>query len=104
TATYTRISEEAQERVRQFIRPFDLKAAPLLRVGLVDLGVQGVEQESQHLLMLDMHHIVSDGASMEVLTDEFVRLYGGEELSPLRIQYKDYAVWQQSETHQEWMQ
>ncbi|KAF6563823.1 hypothetical protein G9G53_25670, partial [Paenibacillus sp. EKM206P] len=41
TATYTRISEEAQERVRQFIRPFDLKAAPLLRVGLVDLGVQG---------------------------------------------------------------
>ncbi|WP_432420087.1 condensation domain-containing protein, partial [Paenibacillus polymyxa] len=104
TATYTRISEEAQERVRQFIRPFDLKAAPLLRVGLVDLGVQGVGQESQHLLMLDMHHIVSDGVSMEVLTDEFVRLYGGEELSPLRIQYKDYAVWQQSETHQEWMQ
>ncbi|MBP1312797.1 acyl carrier protein, partial [Paenibacillus sp. 1182] len=93
TATYTRISEEAQERVRQFIRPFDLKAAPLLRVGLVDLGVQGVGQESQHLLMLDMHHIVSDGVSMEVLTDEFVRLYGGEELSPLRIQYKDYAVW-----------
>ncbi|MGV6939169.1 condensation domain-containing protein, partial [Paenibacillus sp. CMM36] len=76
----------------------------LLRVGLVDLGVQGVEQESQHLLMLDMHHIVSDGVSMEVLTDEFVRLYGGEELSPLRIQYKDYAVWHQSETHQEWMQ
>ncbi|WP_039275375.1 condensation domain-containing protein, partial [Paenibacillus polymyxa] len=104
TATYTRISQEAQERVRQFIRPFDLKAAPLLRVGLVDLGAQGTEQAPQHLLMLDMHHIVSDGVSMEVLTDEFVRLYGGEELLPLRIQYKDYAVWQQSEAHQEWMQ
>ncbi|WP_230486238.1 condensation domain-containing protein, partial [Paenibacillus polymyxa] len=104
TATDTTISQEAQERVRQFVRPFDLKAAPLLRVGLVDLDVQGAEQESQHLLMLDMHHIVSDGVSMEVLTDEFVRLYGGEELSPLRIQYKDYAVWQQSEAHQEWMQ
>ncbi|MGG4216520.1 amino acid adenylation domain-containing protein, partial [Paenibacillus alvei] len=104
TDTDTTVSQEAQDRVRQFVRPFDLKAAPLLRVGLVDLGVQGVEQESQHLLMLDMHHIVSDGVSMEVLTDEFVHLYGGEELSPLRIQYKDYAVWQQSETHQEWMQ
>ncbi|OMF65133.1 hypothetical protein BK143_26895, partial [Paenibacillus peoriae] len=104
TATDTTISQEAQERVRQFVRPFDLKAAPLLRVGLVDLGVQGAEQEQQHLLMLDMHHIVSDGVSMEVLTDEFVRLYGGEELSPLRVQYKDYAVWQQSEAHQEWMQ
>ncbi|WDZ63753.1 non-ribosomal peptide synthase/polyketide synthase [Paenibacillus polymyxa] len=104
TATDTTVSQDAQELVRQFVRPFDLKAVPLLRVGLVDLGVQGVEQESQHLLMLDMHHIVSDGVSMEVLTDEFVRLYGGEELLPLRIQYKDYAVWQQSEAHQEWMQ
>ncbi|WP_418027853.1 non-ribosomal peptide synthase/polyketide synthase [Paenibacillus sp. JJ1722] len=104
TATDTTVSQEAQELVRQFVRPFDLKAVPLLRVGLVDLGVQGVEQESQHLLMLDMHHIVSDGVSMEVLTDEFVRLYSGEELLPLRIQYKDYAVWQQSEAHQEWMQ
>ncbi|MDP1513428.1 amino acid adenylation domain-containing protein, partial [Paenibacillus ottowii] len=104
TDMYTMVSKEAQERVRRFVRPFDLKAAPLLRVGLVDLGVSGAEQEVQHLLMLDMHHIVSDGVSMEVLTDEFVRLYGGEELAPLRIQYKDYAVWQQSEAHQEWMQ
>ncbi|MGX1571884.1 amino acid adenylation domain-containing protein, partial [Paenibacillus terrae] len=104
TDTDTMVSKEAQERVRRFVRPFDLQAAPLLRVGLVDLGIQGVEQESQHLLMLDMHHIVSDGVSMGVLTDEFVRLYEGEELSPLRIQYKDYAVWQQSEAHQEWMQ
>ncbi|KEO76547.1 hypothetical protein EL23_22660 [Paenibacillus polymyxa] len=100
----TMVSQEAQERVQQFVRPFDLQSAPLLRVGLVDLGVQGTEQELQHLLMLDMHHIVSDGVSMGVLTDEFVRLYDGEELSPLRIQYKDYAVWQQSEAHQEWMQ
>ncbi|WP_337194240.1 amino acid adenylation domain-containing protein, partial [Paenibacillus sp. OT2-17] len=100
----TMVSKEAQERVQQFVRPFDLQVAPLLRVGLVDLGVQETEQEPQHLLMLDMHHIVSDGVSMGVLTDEFVRLYDGEELSPMRIQYKDYAVWQQSEAHQEWMQ
>ncbi|WP_157244253.1 condensation domain-containing protein, partial [Paenibacillus elgii] len=44
-----------------------------------------------------------DGVSMGVLTDEFVRLYGGEELPPLRIQYKDYAAWQQADVHGEWM-
>ncbi|RPE04903.1 non-ribosomal peptide synthetase, partial [Paenibacillus polymyxa] len=104
TDTDTRVGKEVDELVSCFVRPFDLKAAPLLRVGLVDLGVSGTEQEPQHVLMLDMHHIVSDGVSMGVLTNEFVRLYDGEQLAPLRIQYKDYAVWQQSETHQEWMQ
>ncbi|WP_156497359.1 condensation domain-containing protein, partial [Paenibacillus jamilae] len=90
TDTDMMANKEVQELVSRFVRPFDLKAAPLLRIGLVDLGVQGGEQEAQHLLMLDMHHIVSDGVSMGVLTEEFVRLYDGEELSPLRIQYKDY--------------
>ncbi|EHS57413.1 non-ribosomal peptide synthetase, partial [Paenibacillus sp. Aloe-11] len=98
------VTPETRELVRRFVRPFNLQTAPLLRVGLADLGVQGPEQAPQHLLMLDMHHIVSDGVSMGVLTDEFVRLYDGEELSPMRIQYKDYAVWQQGEAHQEWMQ
>lgn len=51
----------------------------------------------RYLLMFDMHHIVSDGVSMDVLVEELVRLYGGELLEPLRIQYKDYAVWQQSD-------
>ncbi|MGG1673954.1 condensation domain-containing protein, partial [Paenibacillus sp. NRS-1783] len=95
--------KEVQEWVQRFVRPFDLQAAPLLRVALIDLGVQGIEEEPQHLLMLDMHHIISDGASMGVLTNEFVRLYSGEELSTLRIQYKDYAVWQQSESQQNGM-
>ncbi|KAF6612972.1 condensation domain-containing protein, partial [Paenibacillus sp. EKM101P] len=104
TDTDTRVNKEVQELVSCFVRPFDLQAAPLLRVGLVDLGVSGAGQEPQHVLMLDMHHIVSDGVSMGVLTEEFVRLYDGEQLAPLRIQYKDYAVWQQSEVHQKWMQ
>ncbi|MFB6367904.1 condensation domain-containing protein, partial [Paenibacillus elgii] len=87
--------EEAGEVVRQFVRAFDLSKPPLLRVGLVELA------EERHILMLDMHHIVSDGVSMDVLVEEFSRLYGGEELEPLRIQYKDYAAWQQSEGQQE---
>ncbi|MCM3268071.1 non-ribosomal peptide synthetase [Paenibacillus elgii] len=88
------------ERIRRFVRPFDLRQPPLLRVGLIplDLGKPGVNQEPErHLLLFDMHHIVSDGVSMGILTNEFGRLYGGETLPALRIQYKDYAAWQQAE-------
>ncbi|MBG9766181.1 non-ribosomal peptide synthetase, partial [Paenibacillus polymyxa] len=89
---YVQISEEqAEETVRQFVRPFDLAKPPLLRVGLAELA------PDRHILMFDTHHIVSDGVSIDVLIEELVRLYSGEQLEPLRIQYKDYAVWQQSD-------
>ncbi|PUA36864.1 non-ribosomal peptide synthetase, partial [Paenibacillus elgii] len=87
--------QEAKAIVRDFIRPFDLAKPPLLRVGLIELAPE------RHILMLDMHHIVSDGVSADVLVEEFARLYSGEELLGLRIQYKDYAVWQQSEAQKE---
>nr|WP_280922048.1 non-ribosomal peptide synthetase [Paenibacillus sp. PvR133] len=89
---YVQISgEQAEETVRQFVRPFDLAKPPLLRVGLAELA------PDRHILMFDTHHIVSDGVSIDVLIEEFVHLYSGEQLEPLRIQYKDYAVWQQSD-------
>nr|WP_083858705.1 non-ribosomal peptide synthetase [Paenibacillus sp. OSY-SE] len=88
---------EADAAIRSFIRPFDLEKPPLLRVGLIELS------QDRHILMYDMHHIISDGVSMEIVVEEFVRLYGGEKLPPLRIQYKDYAAWQQSEPQQELM-
>ncbi|HLP60972.1 MAG TPA: amino acid adenylation domain-containing protein, partial [Candidatus Deferrimicrobium sp.] len=74
--------------IESFIRPFDLSQAPLLRVGLLKLA------KEEYLLMVDMHHIISDGVSMVVLVKEFMALYEGRELSPLRLQYKDYAWWQ----------
>ncbi|MHA6533452.1 non-ribosomal peptide synthetase [Paenibacillus sp. BAC0078] len=79
--------EEAEARVKAFVRPFDLSEAPLLRAGLIRL------EEERHVLLLDMHHIISDGTSMDVFVDEFARLYAGEKLAPLAIHYKDYAVW-----------
>ncbi|WP_366293179.1 non-ribosomal peptide synthase/polyketide synthase [Paenibacillus sp. AN1007] len=89
---YVEINEDqAEETVRQFVRAFDLAKPPLLRVGLAELA------PDRHILMFDTHHIVSDGVSIDVLIEEFVRLYSGETLEPLRIQYKDYAVWQQSD-------
>lgn len=83
--------EEAAAVVQAFIRPFDLAKPPLLRAELVELAAD------RYLLMFDMHHIISDGVSMDVFVEELVRLYGGESLEPLHIQYKDYAVWQQSD-------
>jgi amino acid adenylation domain-containing protein len=78
--------------VKNFIRPFDLSQAPLLRVGLIK------RERGKHILLLDLHHIISDGTSQEILTKELKALYSnwGEELTPLKLQYKDYAGWQHS--------
>ena len=67
---------------KNFIRPFDLSCAPLLRVGLVKL------EKQKHILMVDMHHIISDGTSRRVLTEEFMALYDGKELPGLRFNIK----------------
>ncbi|GCE15722.1 type I polyketide synthase [Tengunoibacter tsumagoiensis] len=75
--------------IKEFVRPFDLAQAPLLRVTLVQLAPQ------RYALLLDMHNIIADGASMNIFVKEFCALYKGEPLPPLRIQYKDYAEWQQ---------
>uniref|UniRef100_UPI0013571877 amino acid adenylation domain-containing protein n=1 Tax=Paenibacillus puerhi TaxID=2692622 RepID=UPI0013571877 len=86
----------AEEHIREFMTDFDLSRAPLIRVELIE------QEANRHLLLLDMHHIISDGVSMSIFIDDIIRLYHGEELPPLRIQYKDFAAWQQSEAHREW--
>ena len=79
--------EEAQ-------RPFDLSRGPLLRALLIKLGAE------EHLLVVNQHHIVSDGWSVAVLWRELGELYAayarGEEspLPELAVQYADYAIWQ----------
>ncbi|WP_197247945.1 non-ribosomal peptide synthetase, partial [Brevibacillus laterosporus] len=83
------VEEEVQQLTDSFMRPFDLAKAPLFRAGLIQINPK------RHLLMLDMHHIISDGVSMNVLFQDITQLYQGIELSPLKIQYKDFAVWQQ---------
>ncbi|MGA3948830.1 amino acid adenylation domain-containing protein [Ralstonia nicotianae] len=79
---------------REANTPFDLAHGPLIRGRLVKLG------EHEHVLLITMHHIVSDGWSQGVLARELGTLYeayrsGGEDPLPaLPIQYADYAVWQ----------
>ena len=80
-------------------RGFDLSSGPLIRAKLIKLC------EDEHVLIVNMHHIVSDGWLIEIIIREFAQLYDaytqGRE-SPLpepKIQYADYAVWQR-----EWLQ
>ncbi|HST57474.1 MAG TPA: amino acid adenylation domain-containing protein, partial [Longimicrobium sp.] len=75
-------------------RPFDLARGPLFRASLLRLA------EDDHVLLLCMHHVVSDGWSMNVLFGELSALYGAfagggdSPLPALAVQYADFAVWQ----------
>ena len=76
------------------VRPFDLARGPLFRAALLRLG------PADHLLLLDLHHAIADGWSLDLLTREVGELYAallaGREaaLPPLPVQYADYAAWQ----------
>jgi amino acid adenylation domain-containing protein len=80
--------EEAEKIASNFISPFDLSKAPLLRAGLIKIG------DNHHILVVDMYHIITDGISYQVLVADFWELYNGNQLPPLRIQYKDFSEWQ----------
>ncbi|MFB9329947.1 amino acid adenylation domain-containing protein [Paenibacillus aurantiacus] len=80
---------DASARLAAFVRPFDLSRAPLMRAGVVELGA------TSGYLIFDFHHLIADGLSGVVFAEQFLALYRGEELPPLQVQYKDYAVWQQ---------
>ncbi|MCP5052204.1 MAG: amino acid adenylation domain-containing protein, partial [bacterium] len=82
-------------RLSDFIRPFDLSLAPLLRVRLIP------KREREHLMMVDMHHIITDGTSMDLFIKEMMALYTGMELPPLKFRYRDYSQWQSSDIQRE---
>ena len=77
--------------------PFDLETGPLIRGRLIR------QADDEHTLLITMHHIVSDGWSIKVLTEELSALYTAfvrgeaDPLPELRLQYADYAVWQRKE-------
>ncbi|WP_163340977.1 non-ribosomal peptide synthetase [Desulfopila sp. IMCC35008] len=90
---------EREKAVRQLAeeeaaQAFDLAQGPLLRTSLIHLG------PCHHLLLLTMHHIISDLWSMGVLINELALFYNGlivdqpPDMAPLPIQYADFAIWQ----------
>lgn len=93
--------EEREAEARRLMaveagRPFDLEHGPLFRATLVRLEAQ------DHVMLVTMHHIVSDGWSIGVLCRELEVLYaaflqgGASPLPALEVQYADYAVWQRA--------
>jgi amino acid adenylation domain-containing protein len=84
--------------VKDFIRPFDLSRASLMRVGLIKTD------ENNHVLVVDMHHIITDGTSLGIFIRELLALYSGQQLPELRLQYKDYAEWQTGVQRSEYLE
>ncbi len=93
----TELLAREEQLIAEFIRPFDLAHPTLLRVGLIR------ETPEKHVLMIDMHHIITDGSSIGILIREFILFYTGQTPPPLRIQYKDYSQWQNSTMQREAM-
>jgi fengycin family lipopeptide synthetase D len=88
--THEGMVETAQlpEVAKKFVRPFDLRVAPVLRVGYYTIAEGGVA------IIFDTHHIIADGTSMGILMNEFVRLLNREALPKQALQYKDYSEWE----------
>ena len=78
------------ETLRGLVRPFALDRPPLLRAALIGCGPR------RQVLLVDLHHIVSDRQSMLVLLEELEELYGGLLLPKKQLDYRDFAVWQQN--------
>jgi amino acid adenylation domain-containing protein len=100
----TEDDKEREQKIARLAReeaqlPFDLGRAPLLRAKLLRFG------EQYHVLLLTMHHIISDGWSLGVVVQEVTLFYGairsGESspLPELPIQYGDFSTWQR-----DWLQ
>ena len=81
---------EVENVKREFVKPFDLSKAPLVRVKLLEI------ENEKYLLLLDMHHIIADGMSLGVFMKDLKEFYEGNEKEGLPIQYKDYAFWERN--------
>lgn len=80
--------KELEEAIRRFVRPFDPGRAPLFRIRVIRYS------DEHHVLLTDIHHLISDGISTSVFIRDLLRLHAGDPLAPLPLQYKDYACWQ----------
>ncbi|MCM3126807.1 non-ribosomal peptide synthetase [Paenibacillus provencensis] len=85
---------ELSQVIKRFIQPFALDSASLLRAKILKLD------RDEHILLLDMHHAISDGTSLGIILDELFKLYDGSELKSLELQYKDYSEWQHTKLEQ----
>ncbi len=92
-------AQEKEAELKRFIRaevrrPFNLETGPLIRISLVRMS------EEEHVLLVILHHIISDGWSVGILISEMVPIYEAfvssqpSPLPELKVQYADFAAWQ----------
>jgi amino acid adenylation domain-containing protein len=86
---YYGAGEIIDEVTGAFVRPFDLSSAPLLRVGVIK------KDANFHILMVDMHHVISDGTSLGTAIRDFMAFYNDGEPGPPPVQYKEYSLWRE---------
>ncbi|MCP3741598.1 condensation domain-containing protein, partial [Rossellomorea sp. BNER] len=79
--------EFLDREISEFLKSFDLNKLPLIRVKIVRL------EKDIHVVLLDTHHIIFDGASSGVFLQELLTEYNGLDLPKLTFQYKDYVHW-----------
>ncbi|MGF9966588.1 amino acid adenylation domain-containing protein [Bacillus rhizoplanae] len=89
--------QEVASVVANFVRPFDLENEIPIRAGIIQV------EKQKHILVFDLHHIISDGITMGILLHDFNEFYSGYEVEPLKIQYKDYSKWQLKKRNSEEM-
>ncbi|MGB5930633.1 MAG: amino acid adenylation domain-containing protein, partial [Cyclobacteriaceae bacterium] len=90
-------SDEVESHISEFIKPFDIEKDILFRVALLHL----TDEVDRYVLIVDTHHIVSDGVSLSILIKDFMSLYNGDSLPKLPLQYKDFAWWQDLKENRE---
>lgn len=83
--------------LRELIQKFDYSKAPLIRTAVLEIN------ELEHILFIDMSHIIADGTSLGILAKEFTMLYDGQNLEEIVIQYKDFTTWQDKQLKSEKM-
>jgi len=94
---YEQVDEvELDNRLNAFIQPFDLSKAQLIRI-----KVMKVKESLSYVLAIDLHHIITDGVSNRLIMEEVIRLYNGQVLEPVSLQYKDFSHWQNQVMDQE---
>ncbi|MCP4156226.1 MAG: non-ribosomal peptide synthetase, partial [bacterium] len=89
--TGTAGDELLKDIVKPFVRTFQLNRAPLMRVALIET------EDLHHLILIDIHHIISDGITIDIFIREFMDLYSGKPLPALQIRYKDFTDWHNRE-------
>ncbi|NOU17175.1 MAG: amino acid adenylation domain-containing protein [Bacteroidales bacterium] len=94
--TYNIKKNEIDQFIVDFRKPFDLSKVPILKIGYIV-----VEDGDNNFILYNTHHIFTDRRTSLILEDEFSKIVNNEKLKPLKLQYKDYAEWQNSKVQQD---